>query len=47
MDTAVFVQHRMIYGSGTVFGGMGTVWENPTRRLPVLNTSYTHPLMCL
>ena len=29
----------MIYGSGTVFGGAGTVWENPTRGLPVLNAS--------
>ena len=31
----------MIYGSGTVFAGTGTVWENPTRGLPVLNPILT------
>jgi hypothetical protein len=24
-------------GTGTVYAGAGTVWENPTRGLPVLN----------
>ena len=32
MDTTGFIRHRTIYGSGT-----GTVWENLTRGLPVLN----------
>jgi hypothetical protein len=37
----------MIYGSvqmlpmtGTVYVGLGTVWENPTHRLPILNPTY-------
>ena len=30
-------QVRVVPATGTVFGGAGTVWENPTRGLPVLN----------
>ena len=42
--TAGFVVHRKNYGSwqvipatGAVSGGMGTVWEKPTRGLPVIS----------
>jgi hypothetical protein len=31
---------RVVPAAGTVFHGMGTVWENPTRGLPVLNPIY-------
>ena len=30
---------RVVPATGTVFAGTGTVWENPTRGLPVLNPS--------
>jgi hypothetical protein len=30
-------QVRVVPATGMVFVGTGTVWENPTRRLPVLN----------
>jgi hypothetical protein len=32
-------------GTGTVYAGTGTVWENPTRGLPVLNPKWLHPVI--
>ena len=43
--TVGFVQHRVIFGLGTVFHGTGTVWENPTHGLPMLNPK--HRLCCI
>ena len=36
---------RVVPATGKVFAGMGTVWENPTRGLPVLNPSSIFPLV--
>ena len=39
-DTARFMGRvRVVPVAGTVCHGVGTVWENPTRGLPVLNPS--------
>ena len=43
-DTARFTgQVRVVPVAGTVCHGAGTVWENPTRRSPVLNPTDSKP----